>query len=55
MTTLTFNDQELQELVAMVDAALRHQGIRAAKPAAALLDKVEAAQEAERKIEGEKS
>jgi hypothetical protein len=43
MITLHFNEQELQELAAIADAALRHQGIRAAKAVAALLEKIESA------------
>lgn len=41
--TITFSEPELQALVALIDAGLRHQGARAAKEAAVLLIKIEEA------------
>jgi len=41
--TLNLNDAELQALVALIDAGVRHQGARAAKEAAVLLIKIEEA------------
>ena len=41
--TLTLNNEELQSLVGLIDAGLKATGLSAAKSAAALLVKLEAA------------
>lgn len=41
--TLEFSEQEIQNLVALLDAGVRQGGIRAAAPAALLMAKIEEA------------
>ncbi len=46
MNTLTLTDDEMHALAGLIDAGVRATGLRSVKDAAALLEKLEAAQQA---------
>lgn len=47
MITITFTEQEIQTLAALMDAGVKAIGLRAVKDAASLLEKLEAATQEE--------